>query len=47
MRLKQEMGIRHIHAARRLTYNWVSLALCVITVELIALYFSVYILQVS
>ena len=36
----------HIHSARRLTYNWVSIALCVITVELTALECSVYVLQV-
>ena len=36
----------HIQSARRLTYNWVSIALCVITVELTALYFCVYVLQV-
>jgi len=35
--------LSHIHSARRLTYNWVSIALCVITVELTALYRSAYI----
>jgi hypothetical protein len=38
---------KSIHSARRLTYNWVSITLCVITVELTALYCSVYVLHAN
>ena len=34
--------VSRIHSTRRLTYNSVSIALCVIRVELTALYCSVY-----
>ena len=36
----------HIHSGQRLTYNWVSIALCVTTVEFTVLYFSVYVLHI-
>ena len=36
----------NLHSTRRLTYNGVPIALCVITVKLYALYCSVYVLQV-
>ena len=36
----------HIHSERCLTYNWISITLCLITAELTILYCSVYILQV-
>ena len=39
--------LSHIHSPQRLTYNWVCIALCVITVELTALYCSVHALQVA
>ena len=35
-----------IYSAWGLTYNWVSIALCLVTVELTVLYYSVYVLQV-
>ena len=35
----------HFHSARRLTYNWVSIVVCVTTVELTVLYCNVFVLQ--
>ena len=34
----------HIHCARHLIYKWVSIALGAIAVELVVLYYSVYVL---
>ena len=41
-----DVGTLFYHSARHLTYNYVSIPFCVITVELTTLYCNVYVLQV-